>query len=78
LEIALILKKEIPAQYPGLFLFTNACRMMRPVINLVAQKIEFIGTFEQICMDICVISEEAREVNIYNIYMTYFLFSMIK
>ncbi|XP_011329952.1 DNA-directed RNA polymerase I subunit RPA2 isoform X2 [Ooceraea biroi] len=61
LEIALVPKKTVPAQYPGLFLFTNAARMMRPVINLAAQKTELIGTFEQIYMDICVIPEEAYE-----------------
>ncbi|XP_011868721.1 PREDICTED: DNA-directed RNA polymerase I subunit RPA2 [Vollenhovia emeryi] len=61
LEIALVPKKNVPAQYPGLFLFTNAARMMRPVINLATQKIELIGTFEQIYMEICVTPEEAHE-----------------
>lgn len=61
LEIALVPKKNVPAQYPGLFLFTNAARMMRPVINLATQKIELIGTFEQIYMDICVNPQEAYE-----------------
>lgn len=64
-------KKKFSAQYPGLFLFTNAARMMRPVINLATQKIEYIGTFEQIYMEICVIPEEAYEgVNMY----TYIIF----
>lgn len=54
-------KKNVPAQYPGLFLFTNAARMMRPVINLATQKIELIGTFEQIYMEICVVPQEAYE-----------------
>ncbi|EFN88780.1 DNA-directed RNA polymerase I subunit RPA2 [Harpegnathos saltator] len=61
LEIALVPKKTIPAQYPGLYLFTNAARMMRPVINLATQKIELIGTFEQVYLDICVIPEEAYD-----------------
>ena len=60
-------KKNVPAQYPGLFLFTNAARMMRPVINLAMQKIELIGTFEQIYMEICVNPQEAYEgVSIHN------------
>ncbi|XP_077268648.1 RNA polymerase I subunit Rpl135 isoform X1 [Temnothorax americanus] len=61
LEIALVPKKNVPAQYPGLFLFTNAARMMRPVINLATQKVELIGTFEQVYMEICVIPQEAYE-----------------
>lgn len=52
-------KKDVPAQYPGLYLFTNAARMMRPVINLATQKTELIGTFEQVYLDICVVPEEA-------------------
>ncbi|XP_070167298.1 DNA-directed RNA polymerase I subunit RPA2 [Polyergus mexicanus] len=59
LEIALVPKKKVPAQYPGLFLFTSAARMMRPVINLAVQEIELVGTFEQIYMDVCVVPEEA-------------------
>lgn len=74
LEIALVPKKKVPAQYPGLFLFTNAARMMRPVINLAVQKIELIGTFEQIYMDICVVPEEAYEgVNIHYVFCIIFM-----
>ncbi|MBM3939025.1 MAG: hypothetical protein FJ333_10310 [Sphingomonadales bacterium] len=35
-------------QYPGLFIFTGAARMMRPVWNLAASCVEYIGTFEQV------------------------------
>jgi DNA-directed RNA polymerase I subunit RPA2 len=38
--------------YPGLFLFTNDSRMVRPVLQLKTRKIEFVGTFEQQFMDI--------------------------
>lgn len=58
LEIALVPKKTVPAQYPGLYLFTNAARMMRPVMNLAVKKVELIGTFEQVYLDICVTPEE--------------------
>ena len=61
LEIALVPKKNVPAQYPGLYLFTNPARMMRPVMNLAAKKIEYIGTFEQVYLNICVTPEEAYE-----------------
>lgn len=35
--------------------------MMRPVRNLVANKIEYIGSFEQVYMNICISSDEAYE-----------------
>lgn len=74
MEIAFVPKRKIPGQYPGLFLFTNAARMMRPVINLAVQQIELIGTFEQVYMDICVVPEEAYEgVNIY-CFLDYFCY----
>ncbi|XP_012287077.1 DNA-directed RNA polymerase I subunit RPA2 isoform X2 [Orussus abietinus] len=59
LEIVLVPKKSVPSQYPGLYLFTGPSRMMRPVINLVANNVELIGTFEQVYMDICITPEEA-------------------
>ncbi|KAK2584036.1 hypothetical protein KPH14_006488 [Odynerus spinipes] len=61
MEIVLVLKKTVPAQYPGLYLFTNPARMMRRVMNLAAQKVELIGTFEQVYMDICIAPEEAYD-----------------
>ncbi len=56
-EIVLVQKKML-GQYPGLFLFVGSARMMRPVFNLAHQKIEFIGTFEQVYLDIAVKEEE--------------------
>ena len=35
-------------QYPGIFLFSTPARMMRPVINLITQTEELIGSFEQV------------------------------
>lgn len=35
--------------------------MMRPVKNLRANKIEYIGSFEQVYMNICIDAEEAYE-----------------
>lgn len=57
-EIVLVPKRP-KGQHPGLFLFTSLARMMRPVINLQAKEIEYIGTFEQLYLDICIIPEEA-------------------
>lgn len=58
LEIALVPKKD-GGQYPGLFLFVGAARMMRPVMNLAAKAVEYIGSFEQVYMDICISMDEA-------------------
>lgn len=41
-----------------MFLFTGAARMMRPVVNLAMDKIELIGTFEQVYMDIAITAKE--------------------
>lgn len=72
MEIAFVPKKNVPAQYPGLYLFTNAARMMRPVMNLACKKVEYIGTFEQVYLEICVTPEEA-----YKGVINYFIISIL-
>lgn len=57
MEIAYVPPK-IHGQYPGFFLFVGPARMMRPVINLQANREEYIGTFEQIYMNISIIASE--------------------
>lgn len=70
LEIVLVPLKKTVSQYPGLFLFTGPARMMRPVRNLFTNKIELIGTFEQLYLDICVTPEEAYKGKcIYFVYL---------
>lgn len=59
MEIVLVPKKAANAQYPGIFIFTNQSRMMRPVRNLALNEIEYIGTFEQVYLDICINAEDA-------------------
>ena len=61
IEVCLVKKTEFASQYPGLYIFTNPARMMRPVINLGLNMIEMIGTFEQVYMDICIRPEESHE-----------------
>ena len=39
-------------QYPGLYLFTSRSRMMRPVTYLENGKLDHVGSFEQVYMDI--------------------------
>ncbi|XP_011302385.1 DNA-directed RNA polymerase I subunit RPA2 [Fopius arisanus] len=58
MEIVLVPKRDVPSQYPGLFIFTGPARMMRPVINLAVNKIELIGTFEQVYLEVCTVPEE--------------------
>ncbi len=45
-------------QYPGLYLFTSRSRMMRPVTYLENGKIDHLGTFEQVYMDVACTTEE--------------------
>jgi len=50
LEICLVPITSVASQYPALFLFSTPARMMRPVFNLAAGKVEMIGTFEQVSL----------------------------
>lgn len=81
MEIVLVPKKNVPAQYPGLYLFTNAARMMRPVMNLAAKKVEYIGTFEQIYLNVCVTPEEAYEgvilLFLYHLFKNFVFFWLV-
>lgn len=49
-EVVLIPMTGKPSLYPGLFIFTTPCRMMRPVQNLALGKEEWIGTMEQVTL----------------------------
>ena len=61
LEIVCIQPHEV-GLWPGLYLFSNRCRLMRPVRNLLAGgKVEIISPFEQCFMDICVTEKEYYE-----------------
>ncbi|XP_053694116.1 DNA-directed RNA polymerase I subunit RPA2 [Sabethes cyaneus] len=57
-EIVMIPLKE-GGQYPGLYIFVGAARMVRPVMNLSAKAVELVGAFEQVYMDICITPDEA-------------------
>ncbi|KAL9927901.1 RNA polymerase I subunit Rpl135 [Glossina fuscipes fuscipes] len=58
LEIAYVPYKE-KGQFPGLFLFVGPARLMRPVRNLTFNQIEYIGSFEQVYMEIAIDPAEA-------------------
>lgn len=53
MEIAYIPYKN-KGQFPGLYLFVGPARLMRPVRNLALNKIEFIGSLEQVYMEIAI------------------------
>jgi DNA-directed RNA polymerase I subunit RPA2 len=58
LEIVFIPMESYTTQIPGIYLFTGPARMMRPVWNLSTKSVEYVGTFEQVYLDICVAPEE--------------------
>lgn len=44
--------------YPGIFIFTQAGRMIRPVMNISTKEIEWIGPMEQVFMEIACLKED--------------------
>ena len=54
----LVPDRKYGGQYPGLYLFTTPSRMMRPVINIAERAIEYIGSFEQLYLNISTCPEE--------------------
>lgn len=68
LEIAAVPPTEVGSQYPGLYLFTGASRLLRPVKNIkngsqvgAGGLVEWIGTFEQPYLNIAVTEKELEE-----------------
>jgi DNA-directed RNA polymerase I subunit RPA2 len=57
LEIGLVMPSE-GGQYPGLYLFSSRCRMMRPVKYVLNGRDDQVGSFEQVYMDIAITPEE--------------------
>jgi DNA-directed RNA polymerase I subunit RPA2 len=53
LEIGLVMPSA-RGQFPGLFMYCQPFRMVRPVKNLQADKVEYVGTFEQAYMNIAI------------------------
>lgn len=52
-------------QYPGLYMWTTPARMMRPVKYLATGDTEYIGSFEQVYMNIAVLDEDRKNKDIY-------------
>ncbi|KAG5182121.1 DNA-directed RNA polymerase I complex subunit Rpa2 p [Tribonema minus] len=61
MEVALLPPmKKGSGPFPGLFLFTGASRMIRPVLNIEFCKREWIGPLEQPFMEIACLASEAK------------------
>uniref|UniRef100_A0A8C3WA75 DNA-directed RNA polymerase n=1 Tax=Catagonus wagneri TaxID=51154 RepID=A0A8C3WA75_9CETA len=58
MEVVLIPATGKPSLYPGLYLFTTPCRLVRPVQNLELGREELIGTMEQIFMNVAIFEDE--------------------
>ncbi|XP_029641029.1 DNA-directed RNA polymerase I subunit RPA2 isoform X1 [Octopus sinensis] len=61
LEICFVPKTENVSLYPGVYLFSGVSRLVRPVLNLTWNKLEMIGTFEQIYLDIAVNADSIHD-----------------
>ena len=60
MEVGFVPRSKYAGQYPGLYLFiTSAGRFSRPVINMAAEAVEWIGSLEQVYLNVCVKAEEA-------------------
>lgn len=46
--------------YPGLYLFTGAARLIRPVQQLKSQRLEWVGPLEQVFMEIACLPDDVR------------------
>lgn len=61
-EVAFIPRSKYAGQFPGLFLFLeSAGRFARPVKNLRTGRVEWIGSLEQVYLNIAVNEKEAVE-----------------
>ena len=57
LEVGLVMPSS-RGQFPGLFMYCQPFRMVRPVQNLRCNRVEFVGSFEQAYMDIAINAAE--------------------
>jgi DNA-directed RNA polymerase I subunit RPA2 len=48
-------------QYPGLYLFSGRSRMMRPVRHLANNRLDMVGPFEQVYLDVACLPDEIEK-----------------
>jgi DNA-directed RNA polymerase I subunit RPA2 len=59
-ELAYIPYSPLGGAYPGLYIFTQPGRMIRPVLHLKTRAVEWIGPMEQVFMDIACLADDKR------------------
>lgn len=60
MELGFVPKSKYAGQFPGLYIFSaTGGRFARPVCNLRSGGVEWIGTLEQLYLNICVLVDEA-------------------
>lgn len=59
-ELAYFPYSKLGGVYPGLYIFTEPGRMIRPVLHLKTRCVEWIGPMEQVFMDIACLAEDKR------------------
>ncbi|XP_037077258.1 DNA-directed RNA polymerase I subunit RPA2-like [Pollicipes pollicipes] len=59
LEVALVPARGPGGQYPALYLYSSDGRLMRPVLNVRCQRVEYIGSLEQVYLNVAVRLHEA-------------------
>lgn len=52
LEVCFVKKTDVASQYPGIYLFSEVARLVRPVMNININAVEMIGIFEQVYLNI--------------------------
>jgi len=60
MEVAYIPRLPYDCAYPGVYLFTQAGRMVRPVLQLGTHFVEWIGPMEQAFMEIACLKSDIR------------------
>ncbi|KAF1744905.1 hypothetical protein MXB_3188 [Myxobolus squamalis] len=60
IEIIFAPKTKATPLYPGIFVFSNPSRLIRPVFNLESKTIEYVGPFEQIYLYIAISDKDVK------------------
>jgi DNA-directed RNA polymerase I subunit RPA2 len=47
--------------YPGVYIFTDPGRMIRPVLHLATRRVEWIGPMEQVYLEIACLADDIRD-----------------
>ena len=76
IEITLVNKVDF-GLYPGLYLYTDVARFIRPVLHIASNLTEYIAPFEQIYMNIACTKDDIKKETTHSEINTMNLFSFI-